>query len=83
MALVIGTIQIINVLAAKTNIESIQPFGLISEIDLGGIGYFIVLSFVAAWLLSVAVWRLGKFESRYPSGVKETDHTHAEIRIKD
>jgi high-affinity nickel-transport protein len=83
VALVIGTIQIINVLAAKTNIENYQPFGLISEIDLGGIGYFIVLSFVAAWLLSVAFWRLGKFESRYPSGVEETDHTHLEIKIKD
>lgn len=83
VALVIGTIQIINVLAAKTDIESISPFDKIAEIDLGGIGYFIVISFVLAWLLSVAIWRLGKFEARYPSGIKETEHQHSELRIAD
>ncbi len=83
MALVIGTIQIINVLAAKTDIESISPFDRIAEIDLGGIGYFIVLSFVLAWLLSVAIWKLGNFEARYPSGIKETEHDHKELRISD
>lgn len=81
VALVIGTIQIINVLAAKTDIESVPPFGAIADIDLGGIGYFIVLSFVLAWLLSVSVWKIGKFESRYPSGVKETEHEHSEIHL--
>lgn len=82
VALVIGTIQIINVLATKTNIDNYQPFKAIANIDLGGIGFFIVISFVLAWLLSVAVWKLGKFESKYSSGVFETDHTHTEIKIK-
>ena len=82
MALVIGTIQIINVLATKTNIDNYQPFKAIANIDLGGIGFFIVISFVLAWLLSVAVWKLGKFESKYSSGIVETDHTHTEIKIK-
>ena len=83
VALVIGTIQIINVLASKTNIESLPGFKQIAEIDLGGIGFFIVASFVAAWLLSVAVWKIGKFEARYPSGVKETEHQHLELKLKD
>ena len=82
VALVIGTIQIINVLATKTNIDEYEPFTSIANIDLGGIGYFIVLSFVGAWLLSVAVWRIGKFETKYSSGIVETDHTHTEIKIK-
>ena len=82
VALVIGTIQIINVLATKTNIDNYQPFKAIANIDLGGIGFFIVISFVLAWLLSVAVWKLGKFESKYSSGIVETDHTHTEIKIK-
>ena len=82
VALVIGTIQIINVLATKTNIDNYEPFTTIANIDLGGIGYFIVISFVAAWLLSVLIWRLGKFESRYSSGIKETDHTHTDIKIR-
>jgi len=81
VALVIGTIQIINVLATKTDIDNYEPFTTIANIDLGGIGYFIVISFVAAWLLSVLIWKLGKFESRYSSGIKETDHTHTDIKI--
>jgi len=82
VALVIGTIQIINVLATKTNIDNYQPFKAIANIDLGGIGFFIVISFVLAWLLSIVVWKLGNFESKYSSGIVETDHTHTEIKIK-
>ena len=82
VALVIGTIQIINVLATKTDIDNYEPFTTIANIDLGGIGYFIVISFVAAWLLSVLIWRIGKFESKYSSGIEETDHTHTDIKIR-
>jgi len=83
VALVIGTIQIINVLAAKTDIDNLPGFKQIAEIDLGGIGFFIVASFVAAWLLSVAIWKIGKFEERFPSGIAETEHQHSELNIKD
>ncbi len=82
VALVIGTIQIINVLATKTDIDNYEPFTTVANIDLGGIGYFIVISFVAAWLLSVLIWRIGKFESKYSSGIEETDHTHTDIKIR-
>ena len=82
VALVIGTIQIINVLATKTNIDNYEPFTSIANIDLGGIGYFIVISFVLAWLVSVMVWKLGKFETRYSSGIIETEHTHTDLKIK-
>jgi len=83
VALVIGTIQLINVLAAKTNIENLPVFDKIAAIDLGGIGFFIVISFVLAWIVSVAIWRLGKFETKYPSGVHETEHQHEELHLKD
>ncbi|NDE71222.1 MAG: HoxN/HupN/NixA family nickel/cobalt transporter [Actinobacteria bacterium] len=83
VALVIGTIQIVNVLAEKTTIENYQPFTAIASINLGGIGFFIVASFVAAWLLSVAIWRFGRFEERFSSGIRETDHSHTELHLKD
>ena len=82
VALVIGTIQIVNVLATKTSIDNYEPFKTIANIDLGGIGFFIVISFVLAWVLSVAIWKVGKFESKYSSGIVETDHTHTELKIK-
>ncbi|NDI24581.1 MAG: HoxN/HupN/NixA family nickel/cobalt transporter, partial [Actinobacteria bacterium] len=60
VALVIGTIQIVNVLAEKTAIEEVQPFTAIASINLGGIGFFIVASFVGAWILSVLIWKYGR-----------------------
>ena len=82
VALVIGTIQVVAVLAQKTDIETLPVFDRIAEIDLGGVGFFIVLSFIGAWLLSVLIWRLGNYEQRYSSGIIETDHTHEDLRIR-
>lgn len=81
VAFVIGTIQLIGVLADKTNIDNYQPFTMISAIDLNRVGYFIVASFVGAWLLSVLIWKAGRYESRYSSGIAETAHEHTEFKI--
>ena len=81
VAFVIGTIQFVSVLANKTNIDNYQPFTFIATLDLNRVGYFIVASFVAAWLISVLIWRLGRYEARYSSGIKETEHQHTEIRL--
>jgi high-affinity nickel-transport protein len=83
VALVIGTIQLVGVLANKTDIEELPVFNVIAAIDLGGIGYFIVASFVAAWLVSVAIWKLGDYENRYPQGIEETAHTHDHLELHD
>ena len=81
VAFVIGTIQLIGVLADKTSIDNYQPFTMIAAFDLNKVGYFIVASFVGAWLLSVLVWRLGRYEARYSSGIAETEHEHTEFKI--
>lgn len=81
VALVIGTIQLVGVLAKKTDIENFPVFAQIAAIDLGGIGYWIVGSFIGAWLLSVVVWRVRKYEQRYSSGIRETDHDHTTIDV--
>ena len=81
VAFLIGTIQLVGVLAEKTSIANYQPFTAIAEIDLNRVGYFIVASFVAAWLVSVLIWKFGRYEKRYSSGIVETDHVHTEIKI--
>jgi high-affinity nickel-transport protein len=81
VAFVIGTIQLISVLSKKTNIAAHQPFTAISEIDLNRVGYFIVASFVGAWLLSIFIWRKGNYEAKYSSGIEETEHIHTEFKI--
>jgi high-affinity nickel-transport protein len=81
VALVIGTIQLVSVLSDKTNIENYQPFKAISGVKLSGIGYWIVGSFVLAWVVSILVWKLGRYEERYSSGIVETEHQHQEIKV--
>jgi len=83
VALVIGTIQVIHVVAELTNLGNYQPFSYINELDLGNLGYFIVASFVVAWLFSVLLWRFRRYETRYPSGIAETEHMHTDIHLKD
>jgi high-affinity nickel-transport protein len=81
VALVIGTIELVSVLAGHTSIGKYEPFKTIANIDLGSLGYFIVGSFVGAWALSVIIWRTGKYEAKYSSGISETEHTHRELHI--
>ena len=81
VALVIGTIELVSVLAGHTSIGAYEPFKTIANVDLGSLGYFIVGSFVGAWLVSVIVWRVRKYEEKYSSGINETEHSHRELHI--
>ena len=83
VAFVIGTIEVVGVLADKTAIGKYQPFTFIASINLNKVGYFIVLSFLATWVLSVVIWKTGKYEERYSSGIIETDHVHQTIEIPE
>lgn len=81
VALVIGTIELVGVLAEKTSIGSYQPFTWIASIELNQIGYYIVGSFFVTWIISVLVWKYGRYEERYSSGIAETEHTHQTIDL--
>jgi high-affinity nickel-transport protein len=81
VALVIGTIELVGVLSEKTNIAKYQPFKFIASIELNAIGYWIVASFIATWIGSVLIWKFGRYEERYSSGISETEHTHTEFKI--
>jgi high-affinity nickel-transport protein len=52
VALVIGTIELVSVLASKTSLGNHEPFKSIAAVNLGSMGFFIVASFVGAWILS-------------------------------
>lgn len=81
VAFVIGTIQFVGVLSDKTSIDNYQPFTFIARLDLNRVGFFIVASFVGAWLISVLIWRIGNYEARYSSGIAETEHEHKEFKL--
>lgn len=64
VALVIGTIELVGVLADQANINS-GPISAIASIPLDDAGYGIVALFFVSWLVALAVWRFGRIEERW------------------
>ena len=68
VALVIGTIELIQVLIQTLGLKS-EIFDTIATWDFAMLGYLIVGLFLASWALSVALWKFGGFEQRHAMGV--------------
>ena len=64
VALVIGTIELVSVLADQTHTTH-GVIGWIGGIDLDYAGYAIVGLFVLSWLVALAVWKFGRIEERW------------------
>jgi high-affinity nickel-transport protein len=64
VALIIGTIELVGVLADRLDIRS-GPLAEIASINLDYAGYIIVGLFVVSWLIAIAVWKLGRIEQRW------------------
>ncbi|MBS1693921.1 MAG: HoxN/HupN/NixA family nickel/cobalt transporter [Actinobacteria bacterium] len=64
VALIIGTIELIGVIADRLGVQS-GPIAAIADIDLDYVGYAIVGLFVVSWLVALAVWRFGDIERRW------------------
>ena len=69
VALVIGTIELVGVLADQARIDS-GPIAAIAAIPLDYAGYGIVALFVVAWVVALAVWRFGRIEERWSRGLR-------------
>ena len=81
VALGIGTVQWISVASDNFGLGDTEPFKSITAIDLSSIGYFIVLSFVLTFALSILIWKIGKYEQRFGAKIKDIDHTHTGLHI--
>jgi high-affinity nickel-transport protein len=68
VALIIGTIELVGVLAEQAKITS-GPIAAVASIPLDYAGYGIVGLFVVAWLLALVVWRFGHIEQRWSAGL--------------
>jgi high-affinity nickel-transport protein len=64
VALIIGTIELIGVLADQAKITT-GPLSAIARIPLDYAGYGIVGMFVLAWIIAITVWRVGRIEERW------------------
>jgi high-affinity nickel-transport protein len=64
VALVIGTVELIGVLADRLDITT-GPLAAIADIPLDYAGYAIVALFFIAWAVALAIWRYGRIEEKW------------------
>jgi high-affinity nickel-transport protein len=69
VALLIGTIELLSVLADKLSLSG-GVWDLVANLDLNLVGYAIVGLFVATWAIALAVWRFGHIEERWSVGLR-------------
>jgi high-affinity nickel-transport protein len=68
VALVIGTIELVGVLADELDITS-GPLAVVARIPLDYAGYAIVALFVVSWAVALGVWRYGRIEERWSAAL--------------
>jgi nickel/cobalt transporter (NiCoT) family protein len=72
MALVVGTIEIVGLLAEKLGAQG-SFWAWWENVDINTLGIIVAGMFVATWITALLVWRLGRVEERWGSPVRETD----------
>ncbi|MDQ6715147.1 MAG: HoxN/HupN/NixA family nickel/cobalt transporter, partial [Actinomycetota bacterium] len=70
VALLIGGIELISVLAGKLDITR-GPLARVAAINLNDVGFWIVGLFVVAWLGALVIWRVGRIEERWSASITE------------
>jgi high-affinity nickel-transport protein len=68
VALIIGTIELVGVLADELDINS-GPLAVIAQAPLDYAGYAIVALFVVTWAVALSVWRWGRIEERWSASL--------------
>ena len=64
VALVIGTIELLQVVAAKLSLEG-SFWSALDDLDFGRLGYVVVGLFVVTWAFSVILWKARRIEERW------------------
>ncbi|MEQ0559031.1 HoxN/HupN/NixA family nickel/cobalt transporter [Amycolatopsis sp. NEAU-NG30] len=64
VALVVGTIELVSILAEKLAITS-GPLAAIASVNLDYVGFGIAGLFVLTWVIALAVWRFGRIEEKW------------------
>jgi high-affinity nickel-transport protein len=75
IALLIGSIELLQVLIGALHWHG-STVDFIARLDFSILGYLIVAIFLAAWALSVALWKFGRIEQRYSLHLGPHSHTH-------
>ena len=71
VALIIGGIELISILADRVGIHS-GPLRVIADLDLNFVGYAIVVMFVVTWAIALAAWKFLRIEDKWSVHVRPT-----------
>jgi nickel/cobalt transporter (NiCoT) family protein len=77
VALIIGSIELIGVLADQADITT-GPIAAIADINLDYAGYAIVALFFGAWILALLVWHYGRIEQKWSADLAGSAAGHAD-----
>jgi high-affinity nickel-transport protein len=69
VALFIGTIELVSIVTDRILDVHTGIWGALQRLDSQSMGLAVALLFVLCWAISVAVWRLGKFEERWSTAL--------------
>jgi high-affinity nickel-transport protein len=70
VAMVIGTVELLGLLSQQLNLNG--RFWLdMQNADINTLGFVIVGLFVATWLVALAIWRFGRIEEKWASGMRQ------------
>jgi high-affinity nickel-transport protein len=64
VALAIGTVELLQVIAAELNLTG-ALWGWLERLDFETIGYGIISIFLVSWLIAVAIWKYKRYDDRY------------------
>ena len=70
VALVIGTIELVGLLASKLGAQG-SFWAWWENVDVNTLGLIIAGMFVVTWVLALLVWRLGRVEERFGASLRE------------
>jgi high-affinity nickel-transport protein len=70
IALFIGTIEILGLIAQETN-QSGGFWELVAKFNINRAGFIIVGVFVATWVVALAIWHFGDIERRWETQAAE------------
>ncbi|EKX61584.1 HoxN/HupN/NixA family nickel/cobalt transporter [Streptomyces ipomoeae] len=65
VAFVVGTIELVSLLAERLGVDGRQPWKLLGGIDLNAIGIAIVVTFLVTWIGAVVLWKVRRYDERY------------------
>jgi nickel/cobalt transporter (NiCoT) family protein len=69
IALIIGTIELLSVLAGKVGLTG-GFWDSVANLDLNTVGFVIVGLFIATWVIALAVWRFARIEEKWSADVR-------------